>query len=147
MLFPQQGIAEGEPGGNAVFFCKSQGFLRSVFPKAHPAPAPKAVRRGSVDGADIAPVVKVFPVLPVQRKEDPVQVQKFKEPGKMVMGSQNGRSPLLSGTIIAQKEGFVNPKTVDEFIQKKTDVKTGPKTQHGMAPGETRGQRFVICLF
>ena len=87
MLRFQQGIAEGQPGRDAVFPGQGQCLLGRAVAEAHSAPAPDAVRRGAIDGADAAPVVKIFRVLPEKRQKDPVKIQKFKQPGKMKIGN------------------------------------------------------------
>lgn len=62
----KQGIAEGEPGRNAVFLHQSQHFFRIAVPESGASATPEAVCRGAIDRADFAPVVKVFPMFPVQ---------------------------------------------------------------------------------
>ena len=68
----EQGIAECEPGRDAVFLGQSQNFGGGVLPGLHAAPAPDAIRRSAVDGADVAPVVKIFPMFPEQWQKYPV---------------------------------------------------------------------------
>lgn len=62
----EQGIAEGEPGRNAVFLHQHQHFFRITVPESGAPATPETVRRGTIDRADFAPVVKVFPMFPVQ---------------------------------------------------------------------------------
>ena len=62
----EQGIAEGEPGRNAVFLHQHQHFFRITVPESGTPATPETVRRGTIDRADFAPVVKVFPMFPVQ---------------------------------------------------------------------------------
>ena len=50
---------------------------------AGPSAAPQAVGRGTVKGADLAPIVKPVAVRPVQRQEHPVQLVELKQPGQM----------------------------------------------------------------
>ena len=82
----QQGIAEGQAGGDAVFPQQRQNLVGIVFPAADPSAAPDAVRRSAVDGADAAPIVKIFPVSIKQRQKYLLERVKFKQTGKMVMG-------------------------------------------------------------
>ena len=64
MFFPEQGVAEGQPGGNAVFPRQCKNFLWVIVSKSDAAPAPDAVRRCAIDGADVAPAIEIFPVFP-----------------------------------------------------------------------------------
>lgn len=85
MLWPQKRIAERETGRNAVLpdERKDRGQIR--VPEADPAAAPKAIRRGPVDGADTAVIIEPAPVIPVKLKEDPVKIGKLKKPGQMII--------------------------------------------------------------
>ena len=67
VLSPQQGVAEGQPPGDAVFPQQRQHLARSCPAAGDASPAPDAAHRCAVDRADVAPVVKIFPVFPVQR--------------------------------------------------------------------------------
>ena len=84
-LLPKQGIAEGQPGGYAVFSRQCQNFSRIIVSKPHTTPAPDAVRRCAVDGADVAPVIEVLPVFPEKRQKDTVEIIELKQTGQMVM--------------------------------------------------------------
>lgn len=64
MFLPEQGITESQPGGNAVFLHQCQNFSGIIFSKPHTTSAPDAVRRCAIDGADVAPVIEIFPVFP-----------------------------------------------------------------------------------
>ena len=85
MLRLQQRVAEGQPGRNAVFLHQGQNLPGICLPIAHPAAAPKAAGRRAVNGPDVAPAVKVLPVLPIQRQKHAVQLVKLKQAGKMVV--------------------------------------------------------------
>ena len=85
VLLPKQGITESQTGGNAVFLHQRQHFLWVIVSKTHTPSAPDAVRRCAVDGADVAPVVEIFPVLPEKRQKDAVELIKLEQAGKMVM--------------------------------------------------------------
>ena len=61
VLRAQERIAEGQARGDAVFPRKRRGVLRPVLAEPGAAAAPEAVRRRTVDGADFAPVVEIFP--------------------------------------------------------------------------------------
>ena len=85
VLRPEQGIAEGEPGGDPIVPQQGQdppGVRGAVF---HTAAAPETIPGGAVDGADLAPVVEILPVLPVQGQKPGVKLVKFKQAGKMVI--------------------------------------------------------------
>ena len=86
MLLPQQGVAEGQAGGDAVCLRQRQDLPGVLLTGPHPAAAPDAVRRSAVDGADTAPVVKVVPVLIKEGQKQLVEVIKLKQAGEMVMG-------------------------------------------------------------
>ena len=86
VLSPQQGVAEGQPSGDAVFPQQRQHLARSCPAAGDASPAPDAARRGTVDRADGAPVVKIFPVLPVQRQKAAVQLVKLEQAGQMITG-------------------------------------------------------------
>ena len=87
VLSPQQGVTEGQPPGDAVFPQQRQHLARSCPAAGNASPAPDAARRGAVDRADGAPVVKIFPVLPVQRQKAAVQLVKLEQAGQMITGS------------------------------------------------------------
>ena len=82
----QQGIAEGQAGGDAVFPQQRQNLMGIVLPAADPSAAPDAVRRSAVDGANVAPIEKIFPVSIKQRQKYLIELKKFKQAGEMVMG-------------------------------------------------------------
>ena len=81
MLLPEERVAEGQPRRDAVFPRQGKDFFGVMLPEASPSPAPDAVGRRAVDGADVAPVIKVFSVRPEQRQELPVQLVELKQPG------------------------------------------------------------------
>ena len=87
VLGPQQGVAEGQPPGDAVFLQQRQHLARSCPAAGNASPAPDAARRCAVDRADGAPIVKIFPVLPVQRQKAAVQLVKLEQAGQMITGS------------------------------------------------------------
>ena len=62
----KQGIAEGKPGRNAIFLHQCQHILRIAVSESGASATPEAVCRGAINGADFAPVVKIFPMIPVQ---------------------------------------------------------------------------------
>lgn len=86
MLLPQQGVAEGEPGRDAVLLRQGQRIPGIGLPKARPSAAPQAVRRGPVERAHLAPGVKPLPLLPEERQKPPIQLVKLKQPGEVVGG-------------------------------------------------------------
>ena len=83
----QQGIAEGQAGGDAVFPQQRQNLMGIALPAADPSAAPDAVRRSAVDGANVAPIEKIFPVSIKQRQKYLIELKKFKQAGEMVMGN------------------------------------------------------------
>ena len=87
VLSPQQGVTEGQPPGDAVFPQQRQHLARSCPAAGNASPAPDAARRSAVDRADGAPIVKIFPVLPVQRQKAAVQLVKLEQAGQMITGS------------------------------------------------------------
>ena len=84
VLFPQERIAEGQARGDPVFPCQRRGILRLCVAEADPAAAPETVRRRAVDRPDPAPVVEVFPMLPIQGQKRAVQFVKLKQAGEMI---------------------------------------------------------------
>ena len=86
MLLAQLGIAEGQPGRDFVFPRQRKGCLGIAAFRPDTAATPDTVRRSAIEGADFAPVVKVFPVLAVQWQEGTIQVVKRKQAGEMVIG-------------------------------------------------------------
>ena len=100
VLRPQQGVAEGQPGGDAVFPDQGQHLPGVPVPGPHPAAAPDAVRRCAIQGGDAAPFVKIFPVLPEQRQKHPVKIVKFKQARQMIADGGCGHgetAPPLCG--------------------------------------------------
>ena len=100
VLRPQQGVAEGQPGGDAVFPGQGQHLPGVPVPGPHPAAAPDAVRRCAIQGGDAAPIVKILPVLPEQRQKHPVKIVKFKQARQMIAGGGCGHgetAPPLCG--------------------------------------------------
>ena len=83
----QQGIAEGQAGGDAVFPQQRQNLMGIMLPAADPSAAPDSVRRSAVDGANVAPIEKIFPVSIKQRQKYLIELKKFKQAGEMVMGN------------------------------------------------------------
>ena len=69
MFLPKQGIAEGQAGGNAVFLHQCQNFLGNIVSKPHTPSTPDAICRCAVDGANVAPVIEVFSMLPEKRQK------------------------------------------------------------------------------
>ena len=100
VLRPQQEVAEGQPGRDAILLhqCKD---LSGVIPaKAGASPAPDAVGRCAIQGGDAAPIVKILPVLPEQRQKHPVKIVKFKQARQMIAGGGCGHgetAPPLCG--------------------------------------------------
>ncbi len=84
MLLPQQRVAECQPGRDAVFPQQGHHRLGITLPAGKASPAPEAVFRGTVDGTDLAPIVKILPVCPEQRQEPAVQLVKLKQPREMI---------------------------------------------------------------
>ena len=68
----KQGITEGQAGRNTVFLRQCQNIPWVIVPKPHTASAPDTVRRRAVDGADVTPIVEIFPVFPKKGQEDAV---------------------------------------------------------------------------
>ena len=87
VLSPQQGVTEGQPPGDAVFPQQRQHLARRCSAAGDASPAPDTARRCAVDRADGAPIVKIFPVLPVQRQKAAVQLVKLEQAGQMITGS------------------------------------------------------------
>ena len=85
MLLPQEGIAEREPRRNAVFAQQREHLARIIVPVPGASAVPEAVRRRAVDRADVAPVVKPFPVLIKQRQKHTVKFVKLKKSRQMVV--------------------------------------------------------------
>ena len=81
VLSPQQGVTEGQPPGDAVFPQQRQHLVRRCPAAGDASPAPDAACRSAVDGANGAPIVKIFPVLPVQRQKAAVQLVKLEQAG------------------------------------------------------------------
>ena len=86
MFLPEERVAEGQPRRDAVFPRQGKDFFGVMLPEASPSPAPDAVGRCAIDGADVAPVIKVFSVRPKQRQELPVQLVELERSGQMVIG-------------------------------------------------------------
>ena len=86
VLRPQQGVAEGQPGGDAVFPGQGQHLPGVPVPGPHPAASPDAVRRCAIQGGDAAPIVKILPVRTIKRQKRRIQVIKFKQTGQMKQG-------------------------------------------------------------
>ena len=86
MLFPQKGIAEGELGRDPIFPRQCQRRLGIAVLRPDTAAAPDAIRRSAIEGTNFAPIVKILPVLAVQRQKNSIQVVKFKQAGEMVVG-------------------------------------------------------------
>ncbi len=85
VLFPKERIAEGQSGGDAILLHQGKDFFCVVLPEACPSSAPDAVRRGAVDGAYLAPVVKIFPMLPEERQEHTVQLIELEQPRQVII--------------------------------------------------------------
>ena len=85
VFLPEERVAEGQPRRDAVFPRQGKDFFGVMLPEAGPSPAPDAVGRCAVDGADIAPVIKVFSVRPEQGQELPVQLVELEQSGQMIV--------------------------------------------------------------
>ena len=72
MLGTEQRIAEGEAGGNPMGLHKFRHVLRPVVAKADAAAAPETVGGRAIDGADLAPVIKILPVIVKQRQKNAI---------------------------------------------------------------------------
>ena len=81
MFLPKQGIAEGQPGGNAVFLHQRQHFLWVIVSKPDATSAPDAVRRCAVNGADVAPIVEILLVLPEKGQKGTVELIELEQAG------------------------------------------------------------------
>lgn len=79
----QKGIAERQPGGKAVFLRQRQNRARVLLAAAHASAAPNAALRRAINRGDFAPIIKIFPVRPVERQKDAVKLIKFKQAGQM----------------------------------------------------------------
>ena len=79
----QKGIAERQPGGKTVFLCQRQNRARVLLAAAHASAAPNAALRRAINRGDLAPIIKIFPVRPVERQKDAVKLIKFKQAGQM----------------------------------------------------------------
>lgn len=69
VLRPEQRIAEGQPGGDSILPQQSQHIVWVLGSGSYPASAPNVVRRSTIDGADVTPIVKILPVLTEQRQK------------------------------------------------------------------------------
>ena len=117
VLSAQQRVAEGQPPGDAVFPQQRQHLAHSCPAAGDASPAPDAARRCAVDGTDGAPVVKIFPVLPVQRQKPAVQLVKLEQAGQMITGSCG----LFHGGLSPSKGhfcGFQMPLSVTTLLVK-----------------------------
>ena len=85
MLLPQQRVAERQPGRNSVLPQQRQNLRGVVISEPDAASAPETVRRCTIDRSDVAPVVKIFPVLIEQRQKHAIQFIKFKQPRKVIV--------------------------------------------------------------
>ena len=81
----EEGVAEGQAGFDVVFLHQRQHLARVVRPRADAPAAPETVRRGAVDRADIAPVVKIRPMAAEQGQKDAVEVVEFKQAGQVIV--------------------------------------------------------------
>ena len=86
MLLPEEGVAEGQPGRDAILLHQRKDLSGVIPAEAGASPAPDAVGRCSVDGANAAPVIEIFPMSPVQGQELPVQLIKLKQTGQVIIG-------------------------------------------------------------
>ena len=73
----EQGVTEGQSGGNVVFPRQCQNFLWVIVSKPDTTSTPDAVRRCAVDGTDVAPVIEIFPVFPEKGQEGTIQFVKL----------------------------------------------------------------------
>ena len=72
MLGPEQGIAEGEAGGNPMIPHERRHILRPVVTEADAPAAPETVGGSAVDGANLTPVIEKLPVTLEQRQENAI---------------------------------------------------------------------------
>ena len=86
MRLGQKRIAERQAGGDAVLLRQSKDLAGVGAAEAGASPAPDAVRRGTVERTDLAPIVKPVAVRPVQRQEHPVQLVELEQSGQVVIG-------------------------------------------------------------
>ena len=63
--------------------------------------APETVGRGSIDRADLTPIIKIRPVLTKKRQKHTVKLVKFKQPGEMVI--RGAPSHARSGCFIFER--------------------------------------------
>ena len=85
MLLPKQRVAEGEPGRDSVLPQQRQHLRGVMISEPDAASAPETVRRCAIDRSDVAPVVKIFPVLIEQWQKHAVQFIKLKQPRKVIV--------------------------------------------------------------
>ena len=85
MLLAEQGVAEGQPCGDPVFPHQRQNLPGSLCAAADAPSAPDTVRRRAVDGANVTPVIKIFPVRTEQRQKHTVQLMEFKQTGQVIV--------------------------------------------------------------
>ena len=85
MLLPQQRVAERQPGGDSVLPQQRQNLRRVMISEPDASASPEAVRRCAIDRSDVAPVIKIFPVLIKQRQKHTIQFIKLKQPRKVIV--------------------------------------------------------------
>ena len=91
VLLAEQGIAERQTRGDAVFLHEREHIARRSLSEPGAAAAPETVRRRAVDRADFAPAVEIFPVLAEQRQEYAVQLVELEQAGQMkICGIHSG---------------------------------------------------------
>ena len=79
VFFTQQWVTECQPGGYPIFAHQ----IHNIFGVLHAKTC--AAAQGPINGADGAPVVKIFSVMIEQRQEHAVQPIKFKQPRQMII--------------------------------------------------------------
>ena len=68
MLRAQEGVAERQARRNAVITHQRQHIPRARLPRPDAPAAPQAVRRCSVNRADVAPIIEIFRMVSVERQ-------------------------------------------------------------------------------
>ena len=124
VLLPEQGVAESQSGGYAVFPRQCQNFSGVIVSKPDATPAPDAVRRCAVDGADITPVVEILPVFPEKGQKDAVKLIKLEQAGKMIMRdavlnvfhSLIGYVPSVGSAVSSESSAVMRSTARDRFV-------------------------------
>ena len=85
MFFSEHGITESQSGRYAIFPHQIQNILRIFVSTSDSPTAPETAFRCTVNGTDLAPVIKILSVLLIKRKEYSIQFIKFKQSRQMVI--------------------------------------------------------------